>query len=155
METVFASPLRRTIQTAALSFGPTLARKEVPFILLPGLQEVGDMKSDTGIADVPEDLTQILPDLFAEAELTFDLDRIDSSALTKGWNSKASMACLSCILMPTNTPCSKVTGPMRSQLYQDVLQMSGTGCFSDQRQRSGCRHFSLSSLCLSAVDRSL
>ncbi|KAH3939205.1 hypothetical protein HBI25_194960 [Parastagonospora nodorum] len=90
VETVFASPLRRTIQTAALSFGPTLARKEVPFILLPGLQEVGNIESDTGIADTPEDLRQILPALFAEDELTFELEKIDSSALTQGWNSKAS-----------------------------------------------------------------
>jgi hypothetical protein len=147
VETVFASPLRRTIQTAALSFGPTLARKEVPFILLPGLQEVGNIESDTGIADTPEDLRQILPALFAEDKLTFELEKIDSSALTQGWNSKASMACSSCILMLTNTSCSKATGPMRSQLYQGVLQTCGTGCFRDQRQRSGCRHSSLPNLC--------
>lgn len=40
---MLASPLRRTIQTASLSFGPVLARKEVPFMLLPLLQEVSDM----------------------------------------------------------------------------------------------------------------
>ncbi|KAL5116358.1 hypothetical protein ACEQ8H_005706 [Pleosporales sp. CAS-2024a] len=77
---VFVSPLRRTIQTAALSFGPTLARKEVPFVLLPELQEVGDTGSDTGIADTAEELKQLLPDLFAEDKLTFDLERIDASA---------------------------------------------------------------------------
>jgi broad specificity phosphatase PhoE len=56
VDIVFASPLRRTIQTASLSFGPTLARKDVPFVLLPALQEVGDMGSDTGIADTGEEL---------------------------------------------------------------------------------------------------
>jgi broad specificity phosphatase PhoE len=85
---VFASPLRRTIQTAALSLGPALSRPEVPFVLLPSLQEVGDIESDTGIADTAEDLKQLLPDLFAADELDFDLGKIDAAAVTKGWNSK-------------------------------------------------------------------
>jgi broad specificity phosphatase PhoE len=92
VDTVFASPLRRTIQTAALSFGPTLARKEVPFILLPELQEIGDIGSDTGIADTAEDLTKLLPELFAKDDLTFDLKKIDACAVEKGWNSKVSAA---------------------------------------------------------------
>lgn len=87
VDIVFASPLRRTIQTAALSFGPTLSRDEVPFVLLPALQEVGDMGSDTGIADTADDLERLLPDLFANDSLDFDLKRIDASAVTKGWNS--------------------------------------------------------------------
>jgi broad specificity phosphatase PhoE len=92
VEVVFASPLRRTIQTAALSFGPTLARTEVPFVLLPGLQEIGDMKSDTGLADTANDFKKLLPDLFEEGELTFDLEKMDASAVQEGWNSKVSVA---------------------------------------------------------------
>lgn len=88
IDTVFASPLRRTIQTAALSFGPTLARDEVPFVLLPAIQELGDNGSDTGIADTAQDLKSLLPDLFAKDSLGFDLKKIDASAVTKGWNSK-------------------------------------------------------------------
>jgi hypothetical protein len=92
VDIVFASPLRRTIQTAALSFGPTLARKEVPFVLVPALQEVGDIGSDTGIADTAEDLQQLIPDLFEEGELEFDLGKIDASDVKKGWNSKVSLS---------------------------------------------------------------
>jgi broad specificity phosphatase PhoE len=88
VDAVFASPLRRTIQTASLSFGPTLTRKEVPFILIPGLQELGATGSDTGLANTAADLKQLLPDLFAEGELEFDLAKIDASAVTAGWNSK-------------------------------------------------------------------
>lgn len=87
---VIASPLRRTIQTASLSFGPTLARKEVPFVLHPSLQEVSNMLSDTGMADDPEVIKEILPELFAEDELEFDLEKIDASAVHQGWNSKVS-----------------------------------------------------------------
>jgi hypothetical protein len=91
VDIVFASPLRRTIQTASLSFGPTLARKDVPFVLLPALQEVGDMGSDTGIADTGEELKRLLPELFANENLAFDLEKIDASAVNKGWNSNVSL----------------------------------------------------------------
>jgi hypothetical protein len=94
VDIVFASPLRRTIQTASLSFGPTLSRDEVPFVLLPVLQEVGDMMSDRGICDSAGDFAQILPSLFANDKLEFDPEKIDASAVTKGWNSKVSfLAC--------------------------------------------------------------
>jgi hypothetical protein len=64
----------------------------VPFVLLPLLQEVGDMGSDMGIAGTAEDLEQLLPSLFAEDKLEFNPEKIDASAVTKGWNSKASDA---------------------------------------------------------------
>ncbi|KAL1594822.1 hypothetical protein SLS59_008635 [Nothophoma quercina] len=85
---VFSSPLRRTIQTASLSLGPALARKEVPFVLLPPLQEVGEIGCDVGLANTADDVKQILPTLFAEGELPFDYNKIDASHVTKGWNSK-------------------------------------------------------------------
>ncbi|EOA91620.1 hypothetical protein ACJQWK_03690 [Exserohilum turcicum] len=88
IEAVFASPLRRTIQTAALSFGPVLSRKEVPFVLLPALQEVSDIGCDVGLADTAEDLQRLLPDVFAAGEIDFDLSKIEASAVTAGWNSK-------------------------------------------------------------------
>jgi phosphohistidine phosphatase SixA len=47
IDLVLASPLRRTVQTASLSFGPVLAKKEVPFVLLPMLQEVSNMYAFT------------------------------------------------------------------------------------------------------------
>ncbi|KAF1936165.1 phosphoglycerate mutase-like protein [Clathrospora elynae] len=88
IDIVFVSPLRRTIQTAALSFGPTLSRKEVPFVLLPVLQEVSNIACDVGIADTAEDVKQLLPKIFAEGEVEFDINKIDAVAVTAGWNSK-------------------------------------------------------------------
>jgi hypothetical protein len=88
IETVFASPLRRTIQTAALSFGPVLSRPEVPFVLLPALQEVSNIGCDIGLADGAADLQRLLPDLFAPGEIEFDISKMDASAVTAGWNSK-------------------------------------------------------------------
>ncbi|KAF2844820.1 phosphoglycerate mutase family protein-like protein [Plenodomus tracheiphilus IPT5] len=88
VDVVFASPLRRTIQTAALSLGPALARKDVPFILLPVLQEVSNIGCDVGIADTADDVTRLLPELFAEDEVEFDIEKIDASAVIKGWNTK-------------------------------------------------------------------
>ncbi|KAJ4350894.1 hypothetical protein N0V95_004342 [Ascochyta clinopodiicola] len=85
---VFSSPLRRTIQTASLSLGPALARKEVPFVLLPALQEVSNVGCDVGLADTAEDVKRILPTLFADGELPFDYNKIDASHVTEGWNSK-------------------------------------------------------------------
>jgi broad specificity phosphatase PhoE len=92
VDIIFASPLRRTIQTAALSFGPALSRKDVPFVLHPALQEVGDMESDKGIANSKEDLKRLLPELFAKDQLDFDIEKIDASGVMEGWNSKASIA---------------------------------------------------------------
>lgn len=88
IDIVFSSPLRRTIQTASLSLGPTLAREEVPFVLLPPLQEVSNVGCDVGLADTADDLKQILPTLFEDGELPFDYNKIDGSHVTKGWNSK-------------------------------------------------------------------
>jgi broad specificity phosphatase PhoE len=90
VDIVFTSPLRRTIQTASLSFGPTLARENVPFVLLPALQEVSDMGSDTGLADSGDELKRLLPELFANDKLDFELAKIDALAVEKGWNTKVS-----------------------------------------------------------------
>ncbi|KAJ4371154.1 hypothetical protein N0V83_004370 [Neocucurbitaria cava] len=89
VDIIFASPLRRTIQTAALSFGPALSRKDVPFELLPVLQEVSNIGCDVGIANSAEDVKGFLPELFAQGELEFDIaSKVDASAVTQGWNSK-------------------------------------------------------------------
>lgn len=60
-------------------------------MLLPALQEVSDLGCDVGIADSAEDVKKLLPNLFAEGELEFDINKIDASAVTKGWNSKVSV----------------------------------------------------------------
>ncbi|KAF1957033.1 phosphoglycerate mutase family protein [Byssothecium circinans] len=86
VDLVIASPLRRTVQTAAYSFGPTLARSEVPFILHPALQEVADSGSDTGTdASI---LAKTYEDMFKGDDLGFHWGKIDQSLVTDGWNSK-------------------------------------------------------------------
>ena len=83
---MLASPLRRTIQTASLSFGPVLEKKEVPFILLPFLQEISDIGCDIGSS--PDELKQLVPKLLAEDHVKFDLSKIDFSEVNEGWNDK-------------------------------------------------------------------
>ena len=119
---MFASPLRRTIQTAALSFGPVLSRKEVPFVLLPALQEVSNIGCDVGIADTADDVQKFLPELFPEGEIDFDISKVDASAVTAGWNSKVGRSPgLTSTCMLTKTSCSKTIGCMRSAPYRSAL----------------------------------
>lgn len=82
---VLTSPLRRTIQTAALSFGPILKR-DVQFLAVPEAQEVGDHGSDTGLS--PQELKEELPRLFQEGELEFDIGKLNLDAVKEGWNNK-------------------------------------------------------------------
>lgn len=114
IETVFASPLRRTIQTAALSFGRVLSRPEVPFVLLPALQEVSNIGCDVGLADSAADLQRLLPDLFEAGEIDFDLSKIDASAVTPGWNSKVGTCHWSDVRVCANgVTCRTATGRTR------------------------------------------
>ena len=85
---MIASPLRRTIQTAALSFEPTLARKDAQFLLNPLLQEVSNSASDTGSA--LGELRAGIHELFDQDDLKFDLGKINFEAVTDGWHVKAS-----------------------------------------------------------------
>ena len=68
--------------------GPALARKEVPFVLLPPLQEVSNIGCDVGLADSADDVQPILAETFAEGELPFDIGKVDASLVVPGWNSK-------------------------------------------------------------------
>lgn len=65
-----------------------MARAEVPFVLLPQLQEVSNVGCDVGLANNADDFKRILPELFAKGELPFDYIKIDASHVTEGWNSK-------------------------------------------------------------------
>jgi hypothetical protein len=142
VDIVFASPLRRTIQTASLSFGPTLAREDVPFVLLPALQEVSDMGSDTGLADTGDELKQMLPELFANDKVDFDLEKIDALAVEKGWNSNVSRLTWGLGGGPLLTKAfsSKATGRTRKRPSRNERQIFGTGCFSVLRHRSVRRY---------------
>ncbi|KAK7186450.1 hypothetical protein DPSP01_002118 [Paraphaeosphaeria sporulosa] len=88
VDLIIASPIRRTIQTAAFSFGPALARADVPFLLDPKLQELGSHNADRGLD--PEDLKTWLTETEKEGEkkFKFDWEKIDVSGVEEGWNSK-------------------------------------------------------------------
>ncbi|KAF2133664.1 phosphoglycerate mutase-like protein [Dothidotthia symphoricarpi CBS 119687] len=86
IDLVLSSPLRRAIQTTVLSFGPTLSRKKVPYLLLPEAQEVSGFTCDVG--HTKQELLQDLPDLFANEPLQFDREKINLDAVKEGWNSK-------------------------------------------------------------------
>lgn len=87
---VLASPLRRTIQTAALSFGPTLARQDVPFIAVPEAQEVSNTPSDTG--SPAKQIPQLVRDAFSQGELQFDISKLNLDRVMDDWDSKVHVA---------------------------------------------------------------
>jgi hypothetical protein len=100
------------------------------------------MGSDTGIADTGDDLKRLLPELFASEKLDFDLEKIDVSAVTKGWNSNVCrlVSGLGSRLVLTNVRCSKGIGRTRKLLFRNERQIFGTGCFSVLRHRL-VRHY--------------
>lgn len=78
IDLVTASPLRRTVYTALLSFEPVFKeRKDLKVIAIPDAQETSDVPCDTG--SHPE----VLKKEFEEKNLPVDL-----SLVNEGWNSK-------------------------------------------------------------------
>ncbi|TVY17441.1 putative phosphatase SPAC5H10.03 [Lachnellula arida] len=88
IDLVVASPLRRTIQTAVLSLGPSLARENVEFLLLPEAQEVSGMTCNVGFPQ--EELEVEVQKLFGDDESAAlaACRKIDYAAVVDGWNSK-------------------------------------------------------------------
>jgi hypothetical protein len=82
-----ASGLRRTIQTAVTAFAPTLARPEVPLLLVPMAQEISAKPCDTGTdaGDLEKGMDAVLRDVDVKFE---HVGRIDYSLLEEGWNGK-------------------------------------------------------------------
>ncbi|CAK7566781.1 MAG: hypothetical protein SEPTF4163_004733 [Sporothrix epigloea] len=72
-----ASPLRRTLQTALLSFAP-VSERGIPLIAVPELQEVSAMPSDVG---------SLRADLEKQTDL-FPTNKVDLSRLHAAWNNK-------------------------------------------------------------------
>lgn len=77
IELIVASPLRRTLYTALLSFENIIKKKNLTIIALPELQETSQVPCDVG-----SDL-EVLQKEVEEKELPVDL-----SLLTKDWNIK-------------------------------------------------------------------
>jgi hypothetical protein len=124
---VVTSPLRRTIQTAALSFGPVLAR-DVPFLAIPEAQEVGDHASDTGLP--PKELKAELAQLFAKDQLEFDIKKLNLDAVTEGWTSKVCAVALVYRLWSLTVAYRLDIGHGRGKPFQSEQLISGAGCSS-------------------------
>ncbi|KAK5163893.1 uncharacterized protein LTR77_010287 [Saxophila tyrrhenica] len=75
VDLVVASPLKRTVYTALLSFESVLKEKKLKIICLPELQETSDLPCDTGSA--PDELAK-----------EFEGKPVDLSLVNWGWNSK-------------------------------------------------------------------
>lgn len=74
------------MQTTLLSFGPTLAREDVPYLVIPEAQEVSGLICDVG--HTQQELIQTLPELFGDEHVEFDPDKVNLNAVVKDWNSK-------------------------------------------------------------------
>lgn len=83
---VLASPLQRTIQTAAWTFGPELERRQLPFILVPNAQEISGFQCDYGWDEIF--VKSSAPELIREAAPGFDEANIDTTLVSGEWNSK-------------------------------------------------------------------
>ena len=70
-----ASPIKRTLYTALIAFGPVLKEKKLKVIALPELQETSDLPCDTGSS--PEELGKL-----------FEGENVDLDLVKPGWNSK-------------------------------------------------------------------
>lgn len=79
LDLIVASPLKRTIYTALLSFAPAIKARNLKILLLPELQETSDLPCDTGSS-----LDEILKE-FEGQPLDVSLMRKPENA---NWNNK-------------------------------------------------------------------
>ncbi|KAF7197111.1 putative phosphatase SPAC5H10.03 [Pseudocercospora fuligena] len=75
IDLIVASPIRRTLYTALISFHDTIQRKNLKVIALPELQETSDLPCDTGS---PKE----------KLEEEFANKPVDLSLVPEGWNCK-------------------------------------------------------------------
>jgi broad specificity phosphatase PhoE len=83
---VLASPLQRTIQTAAWTFAPELEQRQLPFILVPNAQEISGFQCDFGWDE--DHVKSSAPELISDAAPAYDGKNIDAKLVDESWNSK-------------------------------------------------------------------
>ncbi|KAF7912542.1 uncharacterized protein EAF01_001563 [Botrytis porri] len=79
IDLILSSPHRRAIETTLFSFSNTLARPEVPYLLVPNAQEVIAKPCDIGFS---------LDILKNDEGLAFGAEKIDFDLMEDEWNSK-------------------------------------------------------------------
>ncbi len=87
VDLVVASPLRRTIQTAAHAFKPALDRPSIQLVLLPQAQEIASYSCNIGHSK--HELQHAIPHLLPD-DASLDEGRIVLDLLDNDWNSKVS-----------------------------------------------------------------
>ena len=83
---IVASPLQRTIQTAAWTFGPELQQRQIPFVLVPNAQEISGFQCDFGWEEAY--VKSSAPGLISEAAPEYDQANLDTTLVDAAWNSK-------------------------------------------------------------------
>jgi broad specificity phosphatase PhoE len=86
VEVILASPLRRTIQTAAYTFAPELEKRQIPMVLVPKAQEISSLACDIG-HDAEVTISEA-PKLIADAAPLWDASNLDTTLVDESWNSK-------------------------------------------------------------------
>jgi hypothetical protein len=129
---LLASPLQRTIQTAAWVFAPELEQRQLPFILVPGAQEISGLNCNHGWDE--EHIKLQAPKLIAEAAPGFDSSGLDATLVDETWNSKV-FAGVDCGMCYTDVYTSYRLGYMHTRflLSVSVLPICGNGCGIDLR----------------------
>jgi hypothetical protein len=123
---VLASPLRRTIQTAAWVFAPELEQRQLPFILVPGAQEISGFNCNHGWDE--DRVKSQAPTLVAEVVPDFESSQLDTSLVDESWNSKVFTG-TDCGIDCTNVNPSHRLGymPTRFLLSVNALPTCGDG----------------------------
>ncbi|KAJ5279995.1 phosphoglycerate mutase family protein-like protein [Penicillium angulare] len=86
VEVILASPLRRTIQTAAYTFAPELEKRQLPMILVPNAQEISSLACDVG-HDAKITKSEA-PNLIKDAAPSWNAMNLDATLVNESWNSK-------------------------------------------------------------------
>ncbi|KAE8343330.1 hypothetical protein BDV24DRAFT_161767 [Aspergillus arachidicola] len=86
VEVILASPLRRTVQTAACTFAPELEKRQIPIVLVPKAQEISSLACDVG-HDAEVTIADALK-LIADAAPSWDASNLDTTLVDDSWNSK-------------------------------------------------------------------
>ncbi|KAF2145324.1 uncharacterized protein K452DRAFT_118418 [Aplosporella prunicola CBS 121167] len=110
IDVVMASPLKRTVQTAALAFEPALRRPNVPFLLVPWAQEIAANACDVGQGR--EELEGWVRGTFAEMGVRVEPAKVDYGLVEEGWNSKTG------IYEPRLSVVEKRAASLRTWLWQ-------------------------------------
>lgn len=92
IDLILASPLRRTVQTAAYVFAPELERRQLPIILVPNAQEISPLTCDIGY-DAKVTKSEA-PNLIADAAPLWKPENLDTTLVDESWNSKVNITFL-------------------------------------------------------------